>query len=37
MTTGIRYPFDAPPEHGAAIEVAEGVLWMRMPLRMRAR
>ncbi|MCA1287523.1 MBL fold metallo-hydrolase [Salipiger bermudensis] len=34
MTTGIRYPFDAPPEHGAAIEVAEGVLWMRLPLPM---
>jgi len=34
MTAGIRYPFEAPPEPGAAVEVAEGVLWMRMPLPM---
>ena len=32
MAVGIRYPFDAPPPEGEAIEVAEGVLWMRMPL-----
>ena len=32
--TGIRYPWDAPPEHGKAIEVAEGVLWLRFPLPM---
>ena len=30
----IRHPFDAPPEPGAAIEVAPGVLWMRLPLPM---
>lgn len=34
VTDGIRYPFDSPPEVGAAIEVAPGVLWMRMPLPM---
>ncbi|WP_435371975.1 MBL fold metallo-hydrolase [Shimia thalassica] len=33
-TTGIRYPWDAAPEPGKAIEVAEGVLWMRLPLPM---
>ena len=27
-------PWDAPPKTGAAIEVAEGVLWLRMPLPM---
>lgn len=32
---GIRYPFELPPEPGAAIEVAEGVLWMRLPLPMK--
>ncbi len=32
---GIRYPFEDPPEHGAAIEVAEGVLWTRLPLPMK--
>ncbi|KPP84011.1 MAG: Zn-dependent hydrolase [Rhodobacteraceae bacterium HLUCCA08] len=31
---GIRYPWDAPPERGTAIEVATGVLWMRLPLPM---
>ncbi|MDA7424971.1 MBL fold metallo-hydrolase [Thalassococcus lentus] len=31
----IRYPWDAPPEPGKAIEVAEGVLWMRLPLPMK--
>ncbi|ETX30516.1 MBL fold metallo-hydrolase [Roseivivax isoporae] len=32
---GIRHPFAEPPEEGAAIEVAEGVLWMRLPLPMK--
>ena len=32
--SGIRYPFDAPPEQGEAITVAPGVLWMRLPLPM---
>ncbi len=28
------YPWNVPPDHGAAIEVAEGVLWIRLPLPM---
>ncbi len=32
--SGIRYPFETPPAEGQAIEVAEGVLWMRLPLPM---
>ncbi len=31
---GIRYPWDEPPATGEAIQVAEGVLWMRLPLPM---
>ena len=31
---GIRYPYPTPPEAGAAVEVAEGVLWLRLPLPM---
>lgn len=31
---GIRYPFEVPPEEGEALEVAPGVLWMRLPLPM---
>ncbi|XDA99298.1 MBL fold metallo-hydrolase [Sulfitobacter sp. LCG007] len=31
----LRYPFEAPPERGEAVEVAEGVLWMRLPLPMK--
>lgn len=30
----IRYPFSAPPGPDAAIEIAEGVLWLRLPLPM---
>ncbi|NSX53814.1 MBL fold metallo-hydrolase [Parasulfitobacter algicola] len=30
----IRYPWDNPPAEGEAIEVAEGVLWLRLPLPM---
>ncbi|NHX28209.1 MBL fold metallo-hydrolase, partial [Escherichia coli] len=30
----IRYPWPEPPATGAAVEVAEGVLWMRLPLPM---
>lgn len=30
----LRYPYEAPPATGEAIEVAEGVLWMRLPLPM---
>ena len=32
--TGIRYPWESPPAEGEAIEVAEGILWMRLPLPM---
>ncbi|WP_425039030.1 MBL fold metallo-hydrolase [Primorskyibacter sp. S187A] len=31
---GIRYPFETPPAEGEVLEVAEGVLWIRMPLPM---
>lgn len=31
---GICYPWDTPPASGEAIEVAENVLWMRLPLPM---
>ena len=33
-TGTIRYPLDTPPEPDQAIEVAEGVLWLRIPLPM---
>ncbi|MEP1587729.1 MAG: MBL fold metallo-hydrolase [Tateyamaria sp.] len=32
---GLRYPWETPPEQGRAIEVASGVLWMRLPLPMK--
>lgn len=38
MTTSfepIRYPFDAPPAEGDALEVADGVFWIRLPLPMK--
>ena len=31
---GIAHPFPAPPAPGQAVTVAEGVLWLRMPLPM---
>jgi glyoxylase-like metal-dependent hydrolase (beta-lactamase superfamily II) len=31
----VRYPFAEPPAPGAAVEIAEGVLWMRVALPMR--
>ncbi|WP_043141624.1 MBL fold metallo-hydrolase [Mameliella alba] len=31
----IRYPWETPPAPGEAIELAEGVLWMRLPLPMK--
>ena len=30
----IGHPFETPPAEGEAIEVAEGILWMRLPLPM---
>ena len=35
MTEGLGYPWREPPAAGEAIEVAEGVLWFRLPLPMR--
>ena len=32
---GIRYPWESPPDEGAAVEIAEGVLWLRLPLPMK--
>ncbi len=31
----IRTPFETPPSEGKAVEVAKGVLWMRLPLPMK--
>ncbi|WP_259917013.1 MBL fold metallo-hydrolase [Jannaschia sp. M317] len=31
---GLTFPWEAPPAEGEAIEVAEGVLWARLPLPM---
>jgi glyoxylase-like metal-dependent hydrolase (beta-lactamase superfamily II) len=31
---GIRYPFEDPPAEGEATALADGVLWMRLPLPM---
>ncbi len=30
----LRFPFEAPPDEGTAIEVAPGILWVRLPLPM---
>ncbi len=30
----ISYPWDTPPENGQVIEVADGILWLRLPLPM---
>ncbi len=30
----IRYPWESPPDHGTAMQVAEAVLWIRLPLPM---
>lgn len=34
MADPITYPWETPPEAGHAIEVADGVFWVRMPLPM---
>jgi glyoxylase-like metal-dependent hydrolase (beta-lactamase superfamily II) len=34
LKDGIRHPFAAPPAEGEAIRVAEGILWLRLPLPM---
>lgn len=35
QTVGIRYPWTRSPDIGEFTEIAEGVLWMRLPLPMR--
>ena len=35
MNAPIRFPWQEPPTEGAATEVADGVLWMRLPLPMK--
>ncbi len=34
MTEGIRHPFATPPAEGKTVEVAPGILWLRLPLPM---
>jgi len=34
MSEGIRHPFATAPAEGEAVEVAEGILWLRLPLPM---
>lgn len=34
VSSGIRHPWETPPPPGEAIEVAEGILWARLPLPM---
>ncbi|WP_374646238.1 MBL fold metallo-hydrolase [Tabrizicola sp.] len=34
MSEGVRHPFETAPAEGQAIEVAEGILWLRLPLPM---
>lgn len=34
-TETLSYPWREPPERGSAIEVADGVLWLRLPLPMK--
>jgi glyoxylase-like metal-dependent hydrolase (beta-lactamase superfamily II) len=31
----LRFPWEAPPTPGEAVEVADGILWLRLPLPMR--
>ncbi|PZO63749.1 MAG: MBL fold hydrolase [Paracoccus denitrificans] len=35
MPSRIAYPWAAPPEPGDAIEVADGILWLRLPLPLK--
>lgn len=34
MSEGVRHPFETAPAEGQAVEVAEGILWLRLPLPM---
>ena len=31
----IHFPFETPPAEGEAIEIAQGILWIRMPLPLK--
>ena len=33
--TQIRFPFETPPAEGEALEIASGILWLRLPLPMK--
>ena len=33
-TQPLEYPWPEPPEFGRAIEIAQGILWIRLPLPM---
>ena len=35
LTDPIRFPVEEPPQPGTALEIAEGVLWLRLPLPFR--
>ncbi|MCA0996188.1 MBL fold metallo-hydrolase [Alloyangia pacifica] len=35
MKPGLHYPHETPPAWGEATEIAEGVLWLRLPLPMK--
>ncbi|HEY4067227.1 MAG TPA: MBL fold metallo-hydrolase [Burkholderiaceae bacterium] len=35
MDTSLTYPFDTPPARGETLEIAPGILWIRMPLPFR--
>ena len=35
VSVGVSHPWDTPPASGEAVEVAPGVLWMRLPLPMK--
>jgi glyoxylase-like metal-dependent hydrolase (beta-lactamase superfamily II) len=35
LTEGIRYPWATAPDFGSYVEVAEGILWIRLPLPMK--
>ncbi len=34
MNEGLRFPFETAPAEGEALQVAEGILWLRLPLPM---
>lgn len=34
MSNAIQHPWETPPDHGEALEIAEHILWIRLPLPM---